>query len=239
MAGNQELESFLRKFKILWQSGCDAKLNIESEAGNAYVTLRVGLGKVLPGHHHGHVGQHRGGSPARQRRRERRDLERRTAAAAEEVAEVVENVQNLKDAGEAKKGEGMTEEVHPNSPIPQLDGIVDERENDEKAHFELKVEAHEKCTNDDVIEAIQENFFGALDNKKVEKTDSIRHLIIREEDKGLVKIQDKYRIIVREDKVATDILGLWNEPYEFDDLAFKNAVYGEIKIKIKEVKRVR
>jgi hypothetical protein len=133
----------------------------------------------------------------------------------------------------------MTEEVHPNSPIPQLDGIVDERENDEKAHFELKVEAHEKCTNDAVIEAIQENFFGALDNKKVEKTDSIRHLIIREEDNGLVKIQDKYRIIVIEDKVATDILGLWNEPYEFDDLAFKNAVYGEIKIKIKEVKRVR
>ena len=133
----------------------------------------------------------------------------------------------------------MTEEAHPNSPIPQLDGIVDERENDEKAHFELKVEAHEKCTNNDVIEATQENFFGALDNKKVEKTDSIRHLIIREEDKGLVKIQDKYRIIVREDKVATDILGLWNEPYEFDDLAFKNAVYGELKIKIKEVKRVR
>ena len=30
---------------------------------------------------------------------------------------------------------------------------------------------------------------------------------------------------------------LWNEPYEFDDLAFKNAVYREIKIK--EVKRVR
>ena len=52
------------------------------------MTLRVGLGKVLlPGHHHGHVGQHRGGSPARQRRRERRDLERRTAAAAEEVVE--------------------------------------------------------------------------------------------------------------------------------------------------------
>ena len=56
MAGTQELDSFLRKFVILWQSGCDAKLDIESKAGNAYVTLRVGLGKVLPGQHHGHVG---------------------------------------------------------------------------------------------------------------------------------------------------------------------------------------
>jgi hypothetical protein len=242
MAGTNELDSFLRKFVILWQSGCDAKLNLESEAGNAYVTLRIGLGKVLPGHHHGHVVRHRGGGPARQRRRERRDLERRTAAAAEDAVEVAENAPTFKDAEEAKKVEAMTEKVitlSPNSPIPQLDGIVDEKENDEKAHFELKVEAHEKCTNYDVIEAIQENFFGALDQKKVDKTDPIRHLIIREEDKGLSKVQEKYKLIVRDNKVATDILGLWNEPYEFDDLAFKNAVYGVVKIKIKEVKRVR
>ena len=122
--------------------------------------------------------------------------------------------------------------LQPNSRIPQLDGIVDEKENDEKYQFELKVEAHERCTNDDLIEAIQENFYGALDNKHVEITDSIRHLIIREEDKGLVKVQDKYKIIVGEDKVAIDILGFWNEPYEFDDLDFKYAVYREIKIKI-------
>ena len=97
MAGTQELTSLLRKFVNLWQSGCDAKLDIESKAGNAYVTLSVGLGNVLPGHHHGHVGHHRGGGPARQRRKERRDLERRTAAAAA----VAENVQTFKDAEEA------------------------------------------------------------------------------------------------------------------------------------------
>ena len=97
MAGTQELTSLLRKFVNLWQSGCDAKLDIESKAGNAYVTLCVGLGNVLPGHHHGHVGHQRGGCPARQLRKERRDLERRTAAAAA----VAENVQTFKDAEEA------------------------------------------------------------------------------------------------------------------------------------------
>ena len=107
---------------------------------------------------------------------------------------------------------------------------------DDKAHFELKVDAHAKCTNSDVIEALQENFYGALDNKKVDKTDPVRFLVIREENEKLVEVQDKYRVAVREDKLATEIVGLWNEPYEFDDLAVKNAVYGAIKVKITEVK---
>ena len=64
---------------------------------------------------------------------------------------------------------------------------------------------------------------------KVEKTDAVRHLIIREENDKLCKVQEKYKIVVRDDKLATEIISLWNEPYEFDDLAFK--------IKIIKVKR--
>ena len=37
----------------------------------------------------------------------------------------------------------------------------------------------------DVIEALQENFYGTLDNKKVEKTDAVRHFIISEENDKL------------------------------------------------------
>ena len=141
--------------------------------------------------------------------------------------------------------EKVTEEVivkqetnMPVSPIQQIGNIAVD---DSKAHFEVKVEAHEKCTNKDVIEVIQENFFGTLDQKHVGKTDPIRHLIIREEKDKLLEIpvQGKYRIVVSDDKLATDIVALWNEPYEFDDLAFKNVIYDKIKIKIKEVKRVR
>ena len=53
-------------------------------------------------------------------------------------------------------------------------------ENDEKAHFELKVEA-QRCTNDNAIETIHKNFFGALDNRHVEKTDSFNHTGRRQE----------------------------------------------------------
>ena len=52
----------------------------------------------------------------------------------------------------AKEKENVTKKVigregidTPNSPIPQLDGTFDQKLRDEKAHFELKVEAHEKC----------------------------------------------------------------------------------------------
>ena len=55
--GPGELGSFITKFVILWQSGCEAKLQVES----AFVTLRVGLGQAQPGHHHHGVVHHQGG----------------------------------------------------------------------------------------------------------------------------------------------------------------------------------
>ena len=68
------------------------------------------------------------------------------------------------------------------------------------------------------------------------------HLTIRKLTKQWkMKSYMKSKIIVpvSENKHATEIIGLWMKPYEFDDLAFKNAVYGDIKVNIKEVKRVR
>ena len=51
MAGESEIDSFVRKFKSLWKSGRDAKLHVKTEAGDTFVTLSVGLGQVPPGHH--------------------------------------------------------------------------------------------------------------------------------------------------------------------------------------------
>ena len=145
--------SFVRKFMILWQSGCDAKLHVQSEAGSAFLTLSVGLEQVPPGQQHHHV-IHRGGGPARQRRRE---AERQ---AAEEAATDAKNVKT----SDAEEKEEVTDEV--NSPIPPLDGIFDDKLKDDKAHFELKVEAHEKCTNSDVIEALQNKLVGPLESRE-------------------------------------------------------------------------
>ena len=41
---NSELESFLTKFRCLWNFGFDAHLELDSHAGQAWVSLRVRLG---------------------------------------------------------------------------------------------------------------------------------------------------------------------------------------------------
>ena len=131
MAGN-ELDSFVRKFINLWQSGCDAKLQIESEAGNAYVSLRVGLGHDPHGHHQ--AVHHRGGGTTRQRRSERREAERKVTTAAAEATVV--------------KDESMDVVAEEAAKTEQDPKIVDE----EKAHFELRVNENIwKTENDEKI----------------------------------------------------------------------------------------
>ena len=176
---------------------------------------------------------HRGGGPSRQRRRERQEAERQVNASAVKAVVKKEPKDNFDFV--AEKARNKSEEMTGKVSDTEFDSTID----DGKAHFELKVDAHEKCTNKDVVEAISENFFGSLDIKKVGKIDPVRHLIIKEDNLDTSKVQGKYTIIVRDNEIAVETVGIWNEPYEFDDLAFKNAVYDEVKIKIKEVKRIR
>ena len=39
-----EVDTFIEKFKHLWQSGLDAHLDLETHAGQAWVGLRLRLG---------------------------------------------------------------------------------------------------------------------------------------------------------------------------------------------------
>ena len=234
MAGLSELDSFVRKFVLLWKSGCDAKLSVETEAGNAFVNLSVGLGKAaLPGHVD--VG-HRGGSPARQRRSERRAAERK-AKEAEKATEDIKDEQMAEESIVNVTGivtQNELERKVTTSLIPQVDGTAEQA-----AQFLVMVEASEECCNDDVLEAFEENFYGHCKDKNVVKTDSLAYFSINEANKGLIKVQESYRIDVKDHEIPTDIIENWKVPYEFDDLAFKNAVYGVIKVKIKDVQRVR
>ena len=71
MACLEEVNSFLGKFYTVWRSGRDASLFLESHAGQACVSLRVGLG-----FYHEHKEQpnfkKKTMSPCKKRRRERR-----------------------------------------------------------------------------------------------------------------------------------------------------------------------
>ena len=239
MAGPDELDKFVRKFVTLWQSGCDANLYVETKAGNAFVNLRVGLGQAHP-HHGQHVGGHRGGGPAKQQRLERRAAARKATAAAAEKAAVDANHEQGKveeetlEKKKADEAEDASEKVT-NSPIPQVDGP-----SDRNICYEFKVEAHETCTHEDIMESIEANFLGCLDDEKVEKDAPLRELVVRKsKDNSNEQNIRLYEVRVIENEIVNQIIESWNTPYTFDDLAFKNAVRDEIVINILEVQRLR
>ena len=220
MAGVIELDSFVRKFILLWRTGSNAKLSVEAKAGEAFVNLSVGLGQAVPG---AHAAKRRGGAGGRQRRAERRVAEREMSAEAQKFSSM---------------DSSCTEEVHVTKniiedEIPQVDGTAEL-----EAKFEVTVDAHEVCCNDDVIEAIEENFYGHLEDKQIEKSNPLASLLIEEAGKDLLKVQNVYRLNVKDDEKVTEIIERWKKPYEFDDLAFKNAKHGKVGIKIKDVKRI-
>ena len=49
------------------------------------------------------------------------------------------------------------------SPVPQVDGVCDVNS---EVEYEVVIDAHETCTSEDIIEAIDTNFIGALDEIK-------------------------------------------------------------------------
>ena len=85
MAGIFELNSFVGKFVNLWQAGRNVSLKLDSQAGQASVTLQLDLGQPVPPQHlqtpHPYVQ-----TTAQDRRRQRRaDVREATAAEAKNV----------------------------------------------------------------------------------------------------------------------------------------------------------
>ena len=162
----------LDQFVSLWQSGHNAKLYVETEAGNAFVQLQVGLGQAPQHPQKGqqHVGGHRGGGPARERRRMRREAARKATVAAEEAVADEQDGKEILVAEEATENiDGEQEEEI--FQIPQIDGTVDS-----DVHYELQIEAHDTCTHDEVVEALEANFYGTLDDENEEKNSKLSKL---------------------------------------------------------------
>ena len=91
---NSEIESFITKFRVLWNSGLDAHLEVNSHAGQAWVSLRVRLGHdpgpLQPHHQFEHPPSKSRNSPSRQRRRARRAAARAEQGTAAEANDPIE-----------------------------------------------------------------------------------------------------------------------------------------------------
>ena len=107
--------------------------------------------------------------------------------------------------------------------------------------YELKIDAQGDCKNFDVMEAIEVNFDGILNDMKVSEDDVCRFLHIQkniekqkcEEDSKLLT----YKVFIKDDENAKAVVDSWKEIHNFDDLAFHRAVRDKINVRIREVIR--
>ena len=109
-AGIFEINSFVHKFVNLWQAGRNASLKLDSQAGQASVTLHLDLGQAVPPQHV---------QNARERRRQRRADARQANAA--ETANMGANIgkENAVDGFEVNEHRVTC------SPIPLNEGACD------------------------------------------------------------------------------------------------------------------
>ena len=113
----------------------------------------------------------------------------------------------------------------------------------ELVEYELKIAAHKKCRNYDIIEAVEVNFDGCLNDLKVGENDEARYVLVKKLEKESV-IDEKernvfaYRIVVRNIEKPKAIVESWKDKNKFDDLAFGNSEYGKVKVRILEVQKV-
>ena len=130
-----ELNSFVEKFQQLRSAGRNAHLDLHSEGGQCFVSLRVQLGEAGQQPHHRHHQQVRRGlrrSPAYHRRQERRRAARQAAASVPGAPAAEAAVQDEElpgaTAGEAAAHdeEIQTEEVSHPDVVAKKSSLIDD-----------------------------------------------------------------------------------------------------------------
>ena len=114
------------------------------------------------------------------------------------------------------------------------------------AQFEAVVEAQKQVRSFDILEAIEENFAGALNEMGVEKDDPSRSMIVHRHlddswypDESVANM-NRYKIMihVKKSDLVKNVIESWKDSCNFDDLAFRVAQMDEKQIRIKEIRRV-
>ena len=177
-----ELDTFVEKFKSLWRKGLEAHLDVDTQAGHAWVGLRVQLGhEPGPPLHDYPPCQERKQkqSPSRQRRRERRAVERKTAEEAKRnehvntdvVVEETTTQENVK-AGEAPT---VDTEQDVNKEVENSAVIAEVCETNEALNDEFCSDASFK--HDDKEDTIIEEILVVLKKKSDEDKEDLENSI--------------------------------------------------------------
>ena len=115
-----------------------------------------------------------------------------------------------------------------------------------EALYELKVDAHEKCSTLDIVEAIETNFYEAPQIKSQIGKSSICLAVKKlNEKQAIMKIDEEFKnlqiftVSVTENETARNIIESWKHFHQFDDYAFKNSYLMNLQINIIGVKRLK
>ena len=130
-----ELDTFVQKFRNLWNSGLDARLNMECHAGQAWVGLHLRLGHAPGPLHQSTIpkSSRNRDTPSRRRRRARRAVAREKEAVKATTEKVTKAEEAVQESPEIVGEDSETEEKvaketseqsldEVNETIPQLDG---------------------------------------------------------------------------------------------------------------------
>ena len=155
MAGIQEFNSFVNKFRNLWKAGHTASLKVETRAGEAWVELHVGLGVPHPVE-----GEHQHHGNARNRRREKRAAAR-AAESATKAAETattdgqVDKDLNRNDEKVAEEATNDTVQVNISSKV--VDEFEIENSVSEDLTYSFKSDYVQKDIEDTLSEILPKN----------------------------------------------------------------------------------
>ena len=182
MVAMNELDKFVNKFKCLFQSGSDVRLIVNAKARMAEISLHVNVSleeSSVSGNDTVQGLQHRNGvkeSPCKRRRRERRKAAREAKGTAEEVTVKTDTDISLDVTRQFVKAE-MSDDIQ----------------------YEVQVDAHSQITNFDILEALEVNFDGAMNDRNVDDQDPCRHILVHKveeedyHDEQNVKMNDRRR----------------------------------------------
>ena len=100
---------------------------------------------------------------------------------------------------------------------------------EENIQYEIILEAPKVCTDDDTEEVLNTNFHCPLDDKDINKSDVIRHFVLKkmcetEHDESIIRV---FRFSVKEDEAIVKMIENWR--------VFMNSVNWDITIKIKDL----
>ena len=114
-----------------------------------------------------------------------------------------------------------------------------------EVQYEIKIDAHENLQNYDIVEVIEENFYGGLRDRNICREDLSSSILIhnyeqnfKDDSNGGKLSSFVYRIFVKNHDFPKSVVEDWIKPGRFDDLAFRSAVRDKMTARVMDIRKI-